>query len=408
MPRGARSSGRQGSARAPAARRASGTSAGSSSRSAALRSRSTMCRATSSGSRTARRKNGLAAPSAAGSPRSRRSPGSPCGTRIPRVRSAADVARENASCACFDAEYGPAGRERDRPRDRDDVHDVRRARGLEPGQERAQAPDAAEVVRPDDAARCAPGRRRGTSRAPGMPALFTSSFSAGCRSRTRDAARVDGRAVGDVADLVLAVDLAPRARAAGPRAARAARTASRARASSRASAAPMPLDAPVRTATSASTRHAARDVRAAVAASRRVAVTVARRAVLALLRLLRLPGRANARPRGCPPSFEREPLRVCRRRRRRSSASSSSRRRRARRVVARQARVAARRRATSRSACRRRRSRAAVARVRQDVRADRVDVLRLLVVGGDQHERLLLRGGDRRRVRREREEHEAA
>ena len=38
------------------------------------------------------------------------------------------------------------GPERDRSGDRDDVDDVRRGRGLEPRQERAQAPDAAEVV----------------------------------------------------------------------------------------------------------------------------------------------------------------------------------------------------------------------------------------------------------------------
>jgi hypothetical protein len=30
-------------------------------------------------------------------------------TLMPRRRSDADMARENASCACFDAEYGPLG-----------------------------------------------------------------------------------------------------------------------------------------------------------------------------------------------------------------------------------------------------------------------------------------------------------
>ena len=50
-----------------------------------------------------------AARRAAGSPRSRRSPGLTVCTRMPRGRSCAAVARENASCACFDAEYGPLG-----------------------------------------------------------------------------------------------------------------------------------------------------------------------------------------------------------------------------------------------------------------------------------------------------------
>ena len=60
----------------------------------------------------------------------------------PAGASSADVARENASCACFDAEYGPDGRTR-RAGDGDDVHDVRFGRRrLEAGQKRAQAPDS--------------------------------------------------------------------------------------------------------------------------------------------------------------------------------------------------------------------------------------------------------------------------
>src|SRR5712691_12301478 len=36
-------------------------------------------------------------------------PGFTVCTRTPRGRNCTDVARENASCACFDAEYGPDG-----------------------------------------------------------------------------------------------------------------------------------------------------------------------------------------------------------------------------------------------------------------------------------------------------------
>ena len=68
---------------------------------------------------------------------------------MPLPRSAAASERENASCACFDAAYGPGGREGGGAGDGDEVDDVRAALlrgGLQPGHQRARAPDAAEVV----------------------------------------------------------------------------------------------------------------------------------------------------------------------------------------------------------------------------------------------------------------------
>src|SRR6266511_431918 len=69
----------------------------------------TTWRATCSGSITRRRKIGLRNFVACGKPSVSTKPGLTVWTWIPRARSSAAVERENASCACFAAEYGPAG-----------------------------------------------------------------------------------------------------------------------------------------------------------------------------------------------------------------------------------------------------------------------------------------------------------
>ena len=128
---------------------------------------------------------------------------------MPRRASCAAVARENASCACFDAAYGPDGGDGDGARDRDDVDDVATARAASrPGQERAQAPDAAEVVRRASPPRSASGRAsKKLARAGDAGVVDEQLRSAGCRSSTRAAVALDRLAVGDVADLVLAAEL---------------------------------------------------------------------------------------------------------------------------------------------------------------------------------------------------------
>ena len=85
-------------------------------------------------------------------------PGFTVCTLIPRVRNDADIARENASCACFDAEYGPLGGKATVPAT-DTTFTTSAAARPRARQERAQAPDRPEVVRPRSRARCAPVRR---------------------------------------------------------------------------------------------------------------------------------------------------------------------------------------------------------------------------------------------------------
>ena len=64
---------------------------------------------------------------------------------MPRGASSNATERENASCACFEAEYGPSA---DEAGDRDDVDDVRA--GAETGQERQRCPHGSQVVDGDD------------------------------------------------------------------------------------------------------------------------------------------------------------------------------------------------------------------------------------------------------------------
>src|SRR5439155_140235 len=68
----------------------------------------TILAATSSGSAT-RRWSRRGRRSRCGKPSVSTKPGSTVWTLIPRPRSAGPIVRENASCACFDAVYGPDG-----------------------------------------------------------------------------------------------------------------------------------------------------------------------------------------------------------------------------------------------------------------------------------------------------------
>ena len=241
--------------------------------------RSAMCRATSSGSSTERRKNGL---------REHRALRKALGldeAGVDRVHADAAPAQRRRRRArerelrVLRRRVRPARRKGDRARDRDDVDDVRRARGLE---RRA-------------------GTRAGTRRRRG------SSFASTCSIRSGSPSRKSARA-GDagVVDEQLHLRMTRRARAprrastaarsetsqtsySPPTSSASARSRSSRRASSthsqpraassRASAAPMPLDAPV------TDRYLhTRTLRRAVAVRPRASRTVARNTCLPLPR----------------------------------------------------------------------------------------------------------------------------
>ena len=96
--------------------------------------------------------------------------------------------------------------DRDRSRDRDDVHQVRRRRGLERGQERLEAPDRAEVVDPDQL--LDPLRRKvEVVAAPGHARVVDEQSDLGMALADGSGHPLDRVAVGNVADLVFASDL---------------------------------------------------------------------------------------------------------------------------------------------------------------------------------------------------------
>ena len=221
-----------------------------------------------------------------------------------------------------------------------------------------------------------------------MPALLTSSRIARVAlARLGRGDALDRLAVADVADLVLAAELLGERSRAGPRGGRAGRSASRAPASRRASAAPIPLEAPVTTATGrSSTCRRARSARPTALPCRAASRTTARQRVPARARGPCCPGR-RVEPRGRPCFASRSAWPPSKKRHRADRPRSSSPRRRARR---RSRRRAARRAAShvtpgpaddAELDARKR-------RVRHDVVADRVDVLRLLEVGGDRRSRV--------------------
>ena len=158
--------------------------------------------ATSSGSRTVWRSSGCFRSPACGKPSVSMKPGLTVCTSTPRGASSSVSAREKASWACFDAEYGPPTEWATVPRHRDDVDDVRRPRGLERGQERARRPDRAQVVDPDG-----PLDQLGLGAQEGRPAGDARPVDeqADRRMPADDPRgdRVDGLAVGDVAELPL-------------------------------------------------------------------------------------------------------------------------------------------------------------------------------------------------------------
>ena len=107
----------------------------------------TIACATSSASITKRRMSPLRSFERCGKPSVSTKPGMTVCTWIPLPCSSAAVEREKASWACLEAEYAPAGAKATVPDDRDEVDDVRVAGGRAQARlERAQAPDAAEVV----------------------------------------------------------------------------------------------------------------------------------------------------------------------------------------------------------------------------------------------------------------------
>ena len=124
---------------------------------------------------------------------------------MPRLRSCAAVARENASCACFDAEYGPDGGNATAPATETMLTTSDGAAGLEPGQERAQAPDAAEVVRPHHVLdRGSPSRKLVRA---GNAGVVHEQVNARMALEDARGHALDRLPVGDVAHLVLAADL---------------------------------------------------------------------------------------------------------------------------------------------------------------------------------------------------------
>ena len=96
---------------------------------------------------TNRRSSGLRELERCGKPGVSTKPGMTVCTWIPLAASSAAVERENASCACFAAEYAPAGAKATVPATETRFTTcARRRRRAEPRLERAQAPDPAEVV----------------------------------------------------------------------------------------------------------------------------------------------------------------------------------------------------------------------------------------------------------------------
>ena len=191
---------------------------------------------TSGGSTTSREQQPAEAAALREARRSRRSRGSRCAPRCRAARARRASERENASCACFDAEYGPTATV---PATETTLTTCEPA--AEPGQERERRPDRAEVVDADHLLDPLGLARRGSRRARATPALLTSRSICGCRSSTRAAAASTDCAVGDVALLVL---VGLRRPAGEPDDERAARLQLRGRARRR-----CPDDAPVTTAT---------------------------------------------------------------------------------------------------------------------------------------------------------------
>ena len=130
-------------------------------------------------------------------------PGFTVCTWIPRGLSSRAIEREKASCACFEAEYGPTATV---PATETTFTRCDGSRGLERGQERLEAPDRAEVVDPDqllDSLR----RKVEVVAAPGHARVVHEQSDLGMALADRSGHPLDRVAVGNVADLVFASDL---------------------------------------------------------------------------------------------------------------------------------------------------------------------------------------------------------
>ena len=162
--------------------------------------------ATRSGEITSRRESRPARRRVCGNPSVSTGPGFTLSTRIPWGASSAATFRENASCACLAAVYGPYERHRNRPGHGGYVHDRSRATPLEERHERPDAPHARQVVRVGDGLdplglelqECAPG---------GNPGAVDQEPDCLVSLADPPGEIVDLRPVRDVARLELAVDL---------------------------------------------------------------------------------------------------------------------------------------------------------------------------------------------------------
>ena len=131
----------------------------SSRRGRARATRATCC-AIRSGPITSRRAGAGSQP--CGKPSVSTKPGLTVCTRIPRAAELRRGRAREGELRVLRCRVGAGRGNRDRARDRDDVDDVGRRSRLERGQERPQAPDAAEIVRRASPPRSARRRPRGS------------------------------------------------------------------------------------------------------------------------------------------------------------------------------------------------------------------------------------------------------
>ena len=177
---------------------------------------------------------------------SRRTRGGSCARGSRAAVSSTRAARENASCACFEAAYGPAEPTATVPATETTLTTSDGAAASSAGRKARRHQIAAEVVRPRHLLDPL-GRRRAGSRPARDPRVVDEQ--ADLRMALADGGRepLDGLAVADVARLPLRAELLgerPQALLASAQPGRAASPSRRARGRSRP---PMPLDAPVTT-----------------------------------------------------------------------------------------------------------------------------------------------------------------
>ena len=127
-------------------------------------------------------------------------------TRIPRGSSSEESDRENASCACFEAVYGPLEPAATVPATETTFTTSEGAAASSARQEGAQAPDAAEVVRARHL--LDPLRREAQEAAAARDAgVVDEQRDAGVALHDRGGRPLDRLAVADVAELPLGAEL---------------------------------------------------------------------------------------------------------------------------------------------------------------------------------------------------------